>query len=376
MSTDNATLKTTPLDALHRRLGARMVAFAGYSMPVQYAKGLVTEHHHTRTHAGLFDVSHMGHLRLIGADAAAAFESLMPVDVIDLPIGKQRYGLLLNASGGILDDLMFVNRGDDIFVIVNGACKDADIAHIQQQIGQRCTVEPLPDLALLALQGPHAIKVLQELIPEVSTLVFMTGAQFTYQNIPLFITRSGYTGEDGFEISLPASDAETFTQVLLNNPAVALIGLGARNSLRLEAGLSLYGSDLNTTTTPVEASLQWAISKVRRSGGAREGGFIGSDVVLAQLTNPQKLSRKLVGLISTERIPVRDHTVLADLNGNHIGEITSGLLAPTVNAPIALGYVTPAFAKIGSTINAQVRDKLVAMTVTALPFVPNRYFRG
>ncbi len=376
MSTDNATLKTTPLDALHRRLGARMVAFAGYSMPVQYAKGLVTEHHHTRTHAGLFDVSHMGQLRLIGADAAAAFESLMPVDVIDLPIGKQRYGLLLNASGGILDDLMFVNRGDDIFVIVNGACKDADIAHIQQQIGQRCTVEPLHDLALLSLQGPHALKVLQELIPEVSTLVFMTGAQFTYQNIPLFITRSGYTGEDGFEISLPASDAETFTQVLLNNPAVALIGLGARNSLRLEAGLSLYGSDLNTTTTPVEASLQWAISKVRRSGGAREGGFIGSDVVLAQLTNPQKLSRKLVGLISTERIPVRDHTVLADLNGNHIGEITSGLLAPTVNAPIALGYVTPAFAKIGSTINAQVRDKLVAMTVTALPFVPNRYFRG
>ncbi len=376
MSTDNATLKTTPLDALHRRLGARMVPFAGYSMPVQYAKGLVTEHHHTRTHAGLFDVSHMGQLRLIGADAAAALESLMPVDVIDLPIGKQRYGLLLNASGGILDDLMFVNRGDDIFVIVNGACKDADIAHIQQQIGQRCTVEPLPNLALLALQGPHAIKVLQELIPEVSTLVFMTGAQFTYQNIPLFITRSGYTGEDGFEISLPASDAETFTQMLLNNPAVALIGLGARNSLRLEAGLSLYGSDLNTTTTPVEASLQWAISKVRRSGGVREGGFIGSDVVLAQLTNPQKLSRKLVGLISAERIPVRDHTVLADLNGNHIGEITSGLLAPTVNAPIALGYVTPAFAKIGSTINAQVRDKLVAMTVTALPFVPNRYFRG
>ncbi len=376
MSTDNATLKTTPLDALHRRLGARMVPFAGYSMPVQYAKGLVTEHHHTRTHAGLFDVSHMGQLRLIGADAAAAFESLMPVDVVDLPIGKQRYGLLLNASGGILDDLMFVNRGDDIFIIVNGACKDADIAHIQQQIGQRCTVEPLPNLALLALQGPHAIKVLQELIPEVSTLVFMTGAQFTYQNIPLFITRSGYTGEDGFEISLPASDAETFTQMLLNNPAVALIGLGARNSLRLEAGLSLYGSDLNTTTTPVEASLQWAISKVRRSGGAREGGFIGSDVVLAQLTNPQKLSRKLVGLISSERIPVRDHTALADLNGKLIGEITSGLLAPTVNAPIALAYVTPAFAKIGSTINAQVRDKLVAMTVTALPFVPNRYFRG
>ncbi|MBA4257241.1 MAG: glycine cleavage system protein T, partial [Polaromonas sp.] len=246
-------LLTTPLDALHRELGARMVPFAGYSMPVQYPAGLMAEHLHTRSAAGLFDVSHMGQLRLVGPDAAAAFETLMPVDVIGLAVGKQRYGLLLTDEGTIIDDLMFVNRGDDIFVIVNGACKVGDIAHIQARIGQRCQVIPMPERALLALQGPQAVAALTRLVPGVEKLVFMTGAAFTWEGADLFITRSGYTGEDGFEISVPDTAAEALARALLAQPEVKPIGLGARNSLRLEAGLCLYGNDIDTTTTPVEA---------------------------------------------------------------------------------------------------------------------------
>lgn len=372
----SATLLQTPLNALHIELGARMVPFAGYSMPVQYPAGLMAEHLHTRTAAGLFDVSHMGQLRLVGPDAAAAFESLMPVDVIGLGVNKQRYGLLLNDEGGIIDDLMFVNRGDDIFVIVNGACKAGDIAHIQARIGQRCQVIPMPERALLALQGPQAVTALQRLLPGVEKLVFMTGAAHQWNGASLYVTRSGYTGEDGFEISVPAEHAEALARALLAQPEVQPIGLGARNSLRLEAGLCLYGNDIDTITTPVEAALNWAMQKVRRTGGARAGGFPGAGKILAQLDGTQPPQRLRVGLIAKERVPVREHVELQNAAGERIGEVTSGLLGPSINQPIALGYVQSGYAALGTQVQALVRGKAVPMEVAPLPFVPNRYFRG
>jgi len=381
MTTAPDSLLKTPLNDLHVSLGARMVPFAGYSMPVQYPAGLMAEHKHTRTAAGLFDVSHMGQLRLVGPDAGAALESLIPVDVIDLPVGKQRYGLLLNDEGGIIDDLMFVNRGSDIFIIVNGACKVGDIAHIQAKIGSRCQVIPMPERALLALQGPLAVTALSRLAPGVEKLVFMTGGNFTIQagdqRIDVFLTRSGYTGEDGFEISVLDSQAQALAQALLAQPEVKPIGLGARNSLRLEAGLPLYGNDIDTTTTPVEASLQWAMQKARRAGGARAGGFPGASKILAQLAGGTgAAARKRVGLLALERIPVREHIELQDLNGQHIGEVTSGLLGPTIDKPIAMGYVPTALATLGSRVNAIVRGKPVPMEIVAMPFVPTNYFRG
>ena len=379
-------LLTTPLNALHIELGARMVPFAGYSMPVQYPAGLMAEHHHTRAAAGLFDVSHMGQLRLVGPDAAAAFESLMPVDVIDLPVGKQRYGLLLTEEGTIIDDLMFFNKGHgEIFVIVNGACKVGDIAHIQANIGDRCQVIPMPEMALLALQGPQAVVALSRLAPGVEKLVFMTGGNFTVntgtQKIDVFLTRSGYTGEDGFEISVHNDHAEALARALLAQPEVKPIGLGARNSLRLEAGLCLYGNDIDTTTNPVEANLLWAMQKVRRTGGAREGGFPGATKILAAIadsTGPAavKGTRKRVGLIALERVPVRDHTELQDGAGNKIGEVTSGLLGPTIDKPVAMGYVDADHSALGTHVVAIVRGKPVPMEVSAMPFVPTRYYRG
>ena len=381
MATPPDSLLLTPLNDLHIELGARMVPFAGYSMPVQYPAGLMAEHHHTRTAAGLFDVSHMVQLRLVGPDAAAAFESLIPVDVIDLPVGKQRYGLLLNDDGGIIDDLMFFKRESDIFVIVNGACKVGDIAHIQSKIGTRCQVIPMPERALLALQGPQAVTALSRLAPGVEKLVFMTGGNFTVQGgtqaIEVFLTRSGYTGEDGFEISVHASQAEALAKALLAQPEVKPIGLGARNSLRLEAGLPLYGNDIDNSTTPVEAALGWAMQKVRRTDGARAGGFPGAAKILAQVAaGAAGIERKRVGLIALERVPVREHTELQDLSGQRIGEVTSGLLGPTSDKPVAMGYVPPAFAVLGTRINAIVRGKPVPMEVVAMPFVPTRYYRG
>jgi aminomethyltransferase len=374
------TLLKTPLFTLHTELGARMVPFAGYAMPVQYPAGLMAEHLHTRSAAGLFDVSHMGQLRLVGTEAAAALETLIPVDVVDLPVGKQRYGLLLNDEGGIIDDLMFFNRdpaaGGDIFIIVNGACKAGDIAHIQQKIGERCEVIPMPEMALLALQGPLAVTALSRLAPGVEKLVFMSGGRFAVAGCDCFLTRSGYTGEDGFEISVHESQAETLARALLAQPEVKPAGLGARNSLRLEAGLCLYGNDIDTTTTPVEANLNWAMQKVRRTGGARVGGFAGADVVLAQLADPSLLQRKRVGLVALDRVPVREHTELQNEQGQRIGEVTSGLLGPSIDKPIAMGYVMPAFAAIGTRIHAIVRGKIVPMEVAPMPFVPNRYFRG
>jgi aminomethyltransferase len=355
-------------------------------MPVQYPSGLMAEHHHTRKAAGLFDVSHMGQLRLVGPDAAAAFESLIPVDVIDLPVGKQRYGLLLNEDGGIIDDLMFFNKGNnEIFVIVNGACKVGDIAHIQYAIGHRCEVIAMPEMALLALQGPQAVTALARLAPGVEKLVFMTGGNFTVntgaQKIDVFLTRSGYTGEDGFEISVHTEDADALARALLAQPEVKPIGLGARNSLRLEAGLCLYGNDIDTTTHPVEASLTWAIQKVRRTGGARAGGFPGATKILAALADSTSATapkgrKKRVGLIAQERIPVRDHTELQDGQGNAIGEVTSGLLGPTIDKPIAMGYVDAAFSALGTQVVAIVRGKPVPMLVSSMPFVPTNYFRG
>jgi aminomethyltransferase len=275
-----------------------------------------------------------------------------------------------------MDDLMFVNRGADLFVIVNGACKVADIAHIQARIGNRCQVVPLPDRGLLALQGPQAVAALQRLLPGVEKLVFMTGAAFDWQGADLFVTRSGYTGEDGFEISVPAAQAEALARALLAQPEVQPIGLGARNSLRLEAGLCLYGNDIDTTTTPIEAGLNWAIQKVRRPGGARAGGFPGADRVLGELTGERPLARKRVGLVALERIPVREHTELQDEGGQRIGEVTSGLLGPTIEKPVAMGYVDPAHAAVGTRVNAIVRGKSVPMEVSAMPFVPTRYYRG
>ncbi len=371
----HSPLLTTPLNALHVELGARMVPFAGYSMPVQYPMGLMAEHHHTRNAAGLFDVSHMGQLRLVGDGAAAAFETLMPVDVIGLAEGKQRYGLLLTDQGTIIDDLMFVNRGADLFVIVNGACKVGDIAHIQERIGARCAVLPMPDQALLALQGPQAVTALSRLLTGLDKLVFMTGGHYIWEGADLFITRSGYTGEDGFEISIPATHAEPFARALLAQPEVKPVGLGARNSLRLEAGLCLYGNDIDTTTTPVEAALTWAIQKVRRAGGERAGGFPGADRILTQLAG-DGLVRKRVGLVALERVPVREHTELQNTAGNRIGEVTSGLLGPTVDKPVAMGYVGTEYAAIGTRVNAIVRGKAVPMEVAAMPFTPNRYHRG
>ena len=371
-----SVLRSTPLHALHLELGARMVPFAGYSMPVQYPAGLMAEHLHTRQAAGLFDVSHMGQLRLEGPDAAAAFESLMPVDVVGLAPGRQRYGLLLTDEGTIIDDLMFVNRGHDLFVIVNGACKEGDIAHMRRRIGSRCKLIPMPERALLALQGPKAVDALQRVVPGVDKLVFMTGAAYDWQGADLFITRSGYTGEDGFEISVPADRAEAFARALLALPEVLPIGLGARNSLRLEAGLCLYGNDIDTTTTPVEAGLNWAMQKVRRTGGDRAGGFPGADKVLGQLDGTVPVERKRVGLIALERVPVREHTELQDASGRKVGEVTSGLLGPSIDKPVAMAYVAPEHAAPGTRLNAIVRGKAVPMEVSPMPFVPQRYHRG
>jgi len=368
------SLLRTPLYDLHLELGARMVPFAGYSMPVQYPAGLMAEHLHTRSAAGLFDVSHMGQLSISGADAAAALESLMPVDVISLAPGLQRYGMLLNDNAGILDDLMFTRRASDFLVIVNGACKVADTKHIQQHIGTRCQVTPLPDAALLALQGPLAVTALERLVPGADALVFMSGQGFVWQGHELFLTRSGYTGEDGFEISIPSAAAPAFARALLQQPEVKPIGLGARNSLRLEAGLCLHGNDIDSTITPAEANLLWAVQKVRRSGGARAGGFPGAEKLLAQIDSG--CARVRVGLRALERVPVREHTALHLPGGAAVGEVTSGLLGPSADAPIAMAYVDAAHSAPGTRLDAMVRGKPVPMQICPMPFVPHRYHRG
>ena len=366
-------LLTTPLHALHLKLGARMVPFAGYDMPVQYPAGILAEHRHCRSAAALFDVSHMGQLRLVGGDAAAALESLVPVDVVDLAPHRQRYALFTNASGGILDDLMVTRRDDDLFVIVNAACKVADTKHLITNIGHRCSVLPLPDRALLALQGPQAEAALTRLNPDVARLVFMTGGSFTLAGADCYVTRSGYTGEDGFEISVPADAALALAEALLAQPEVAPAGLGARDTLRLEAGLCLYGHDIGETTSPVEAGLSWAIQKVRRAGGARAGRYPGAAVIEKHLGGGAPSKR--VGLVGLERAPVREGTPVVDAQGRRLGMVTSGTLAPSVDKPIAMAYLPIDHTQPQHEVYAQVRGKHLPMRVTPMPFHPHRYKR-
>ncbi|NMZ11809.1 glycine cleavage system aminomethyltransferase GcvT [Pseudomonas proteolytica] len=374
MSTE--TLLKTPLHALHLELGARMVPFAGYDMPVQYPLGVMKEHLHTREQAGLFDVSHMGQIRLTGANAAKALETLVPVDIIDLPVGMQRYAMFTNDQGGILDDLMVANLGnDELFLVVNAACKDQDLAHLRQHIGEHCQIEPLfEERALLALQGPAAVKVLARLAPEVTKMTFMQFAPLRLLGVECYVSRSGYTGEDGFEISVPAANAESLARSLLAETEVAAIGLGARDSLRLEAGLCLYGHDMNSETTPIEASLLWAISKVRRADGARAGGFPGADRIFTQ--QQTGISRKRVGLLPQERTPVREGAEIVDDHGTVIGTVCSGGFGPSLGGPLAMGYLDTAFTALDSEVSALVRGKKVPLRVSKMPFVPQRYYRG
>ena len=368
--TSSATASArTALYDLHIELGAKMVPFAGYDMPLQYPSGILKEHKHARAQAGLFDVSHMGQLRLSGADAAAALESLVPVDIIDLPANRQRYAVFTNPQGGILDDLMVSNGGNHLFLVVNAACKQQDTAHLRQHLAGRCQIEELGDRALLALQGPAAAAVMARLAPETAQMVFMQTGKVTLAGAECFISRSGYTGEDGFEISVPNVQAEALARLLLAQEEVAPIGLGARDSLRLEAGLCLYGHDMDVSTTPVEASLSWALSKVRRAGG-----YPGAAQVEQHLA--QGVSRKRVGLLPLERMPVREGAELVDADGKVIGKVTSGGFGPTLDKPVAMGYVETAFAKLGAQLHALVRGKPVPVEVAAMPFTPARYYRG
>ena len=369
-----AALLHTPLHALHLELGAKMVPFAGYAMPVSYPQGILAEHRQCRDSAVLFDVSHMGQLRLTGDDAAAALETLVPVDIVGLAPGKQRYALFTNDTGGILDDLMVTRRDDHLFLVVNAACKEADTAHLRAHLSTRCLIEPLPERALLALQGPRAAAVMQRLAPELARLTFMTGGEATIKGIACFATRSGYTGEDGFEISVAAAEAETLARALLAEPEVAPAGLGARDTLRLEAGLCLYGHDIDTTTTPVQAGLTWAIQKVRRPGGERAGGYPGAEAIATQLASGAPSKR--VGLVGLERVPVREGAHIVDDAGAALGRVTSGTVGPSVGQPIALAYVPGALAVPGTVVHADVRGKRQPMRVCPLPFAPHRYFRG
>ena len=371
-------LLTTPLHALHLELGAKMVPFAGYEMPVNYPGGILQEHRQCRSSAALFDVSHMGQVRLVGADAARALESLVPVDVVDLPAGKQRYGFFTNDSGGILDDLMIARRqggpADELLLVVNAACKDADTRHLITHIGHRCQVQPLPDRALLALQGPKAAASLSALNSDVAAMAFMDVRTLKLGGIECIVSRSGYTGEDGYEISMAADDAVTLARMLLGLPDVKPAGLGARDSLRLEAGLCLYGHDIDTATTPVEAGLTWAMQKVRKPGGARAGHYPGAAAIEAQLaTGP---TNKRVGLVGLERVPVREGAVLFDAQGRKLGRVTSGTLGPTVDQPIAMAYVAANHGQASHEVYAEVRGKRLPMRVTAMPFAPHRYHRG
>lgn len=376
---DQTVLKTTPLHALHLSLGARMVPFAGYDMPVQYPAGVLKEHLQTRTAAGLFDVSHMGQVVIrakSGAyeDAALALETLVPVDILGLKPGRQRYGFFTDDNGGILDDLMITNRGDHLFVVVNASCKEADLAHLRAHLSS-CDVELLEDRALLALQGPRAEAVLAALWPDVTSMKFMDVRDASLHDVDCIVSRSGYSGEDGFEISVPADQAEQIAKALLEDLHCQPIGLGARDSLRLEAGLCLYGNDIDTTTTPIEAALEWAIQKPRRTGGVRAGGFPGAARILDELANGT--SRRRVGLKPEGKAPIRAHAKLyADAEGQtELGEVTSGTFGPSVEGPVAMGYVPTRFAEPGCQIFAEVRGKYLPVTVAALPFVTPTYKR-
>jgi aminomethyltransferase len=365
-------LLTTPLHDLHLELGAKMVAFAGYEMPVQYAAGIIQEHQHTRQHSGLFDVSHMGQVEVKGASAASDLERLLPIDLATLPINQQRYSLLTNDAGGVRDDLMVCRRSEtDFLLVVNAACKEADLHYLQQQVGRETCVKLLADRALLALQGPESIDVLGSLAPELKALNFMQAAACDIAGIHCFVTRSGYTGEDGFEISLAATDALAFARRLLGFEQVQMIGLGARDSLRLEAGLCLYGHELSEQISPIEAGLDWVIAASRREGGAKAGSFPGDRQILQQIAGT--VSRKRVGLRSQERAPIRAGTALTAPTGECVGTVTSGGYSPAAGAAIAMAYVANEFAKPGAELIAEVRGKQRSVQVVELPFVAHRY---
>jgi aminomethyltransferase len=377
--TDTA-LKTTPLHALHTASGGKMVPFAGYDMPVQFAPGVLREHLHTRNAAGLFDVSHMGQLELRAKsgkveDAALALERLVPQDILAVAPGRQRYAQFTNDAGGILDDLMVANFGSHLFLVVNAACKAEDEAHLRAHLSDSCVIEPLPDRALIALQGPKAESILARLCPEISAMRFMDAGPRRIDGVDCFVSRSGYTGEDGFEISVPAEQAEAFAKTLLANGDVMPIGLGARDSLRLEAGLCLYGHDIDTSTTPVEGALEWSIQKSRRHRGARAGGFPGADKILSQLENGAP--RRRVGLRPEGRAPVREGAPLFadEASSEPIGKVTSGGFGPSLNAPVAMGYLPVSLAAVGSLVFAELRGQRLPLRVAATPFVPNTYKR-
>ena len=370
--TDTA-LQATPLHALHLALGAKMVAFAGYAMPVNYPGGILAEHRQCRSAAALFDVSHMGQIRLHGADAAAALETLVPQDIVDLPVGKQRYAFFTNTAGGLLDDLMVTRRADHLLLVVNAGCKAADLLHLITHIGHRCQIVNLPGHALLALQGPRAVTALARLDPGVATLGFMTGGDFVLAGADCFVTRSGYTGEDGFEISVPGDQAVALARALLAQPEVQPAGLGARDTLRLEAGLCLYGHDIDERTSPIEAGLAWAIQKIRRPGGARAGGYPGASVIEGHLTVGVAVKR--VGLIGLEKVPVREGTAIVDAHGSPLGRVTSGTLGPTVHEPVAMAYLAVNHAGLQHEVYAEVRGKRLPMRISPMPFTPHRYHR-
>lgn len=377
---EQTQLKRTPLYNFHVSLGAKMVPFAGYDMPVQYPAGVLKEHLHTRSAAGLFDVSHMGQVELVATsgsydDAAKALESLVPVDILGLKDGRQRYGFFTDDNGGILDDLMISRLGERLLVVVNAGCKDTDIAHMRAKLSAGVEVLVHDDRALLALQGPKAEAVLATLNSDVTGMKFMDVRELALGDIPALVSRTGYSGEDGYEISVPAERATDLAKALLDQPDCLPIGLGARDSLRLEAGLCLYGNDIDTTTSPVEASIEWGIQKVRRSGGAREGGFPGASRILGELENG--VSRRRVGLKPEGKAPVRPPAKLfADAEGKtEIGHVSSGGFGPSVESPVAMGYVPTAMAEPGTQVFAEVRGKFLALTVTALPFITPTYKR-
>lgn len=370
MAEHQTELLKTALYDLHVELGAKMVPFAGYDMPVQYPLGVKGEHLHTRAKAGLFDVSHMGQVRLTGEHRVAELEKLVPGDIAILKPGRTRYSAFTNDDGTILDDLMITNAGDSLFLVINAACKDDDIVHMRANLDNGVELIEIDDRALMALQGPDAARVLARFAPSVAEMKFMSFAEIDIAGIACFVTRSGYTGEDGYEISVPNDRAEELARKLLAEEEVEAIGLGARDSLRLEAGLCLYGNDIDTTTTPVEGDLNWIINKRRRE----EGGFKGADVILDQLANGA--DRKRVGIKPEGKAPAREHTAVLNSDGEEIGEITSGGFGPTVDGPIAMGYVAIEFAAPGTKVDLMVRGKARPAEIVELPFAPHRYYRG
>jgi aminomethyltransferase len=366
---DRNSLKT-PLYSLHEELGGKMVPFANYLMPVQYPLGVMAEHKHTREHAGLFDVSHMGQVVITGDGADVWLETLVPGNIIDLKPGRIRYTMFTNEDGGILDDLMITKRDNDMFMVVNAACKEQDIAHMRAHLPDHLKLNELTDRALIALQGPMAATVISRFASEAKEQNFMSYLEAKIDGVTCFISRCGYTGEDGHEISIPADRAEDICRLLLSEPEVEVIGLGARDSLRLEAGLCLYGHDITVKTTPIEGALEWSIGKRRRE----QGGFPGADKILDQITN-KNIKKRRVGILPDGRAPAREGTQVLDARDNVIGEITSGGFGPTFGGPIAMGYIKTEFSEKGTKVYLAVRKKKLEARVDIMPFVPQQYFR-